>query len=96
VIVRYNLYSTGDARKEVKFALQEGKEDETKFRLVKAGKRKVIELTQGQGSKFKGLYLLGQDTLTICFPTAGRKLPKKLPSSPKAGFVRLVLERAKK
>jgi uncharacterized protein (TIGR03067 family) len=82
---------------EVKFTVEEGKADEAKYRLDTAKKRKVIELTQdagrGEVQKIQGLYALEEDRLTICLPLPERKLPKKIPDSPAAGLVRLVLKR---
>jgi uncharacterized protein (TIGR03067 family) len=90
--------SDGKKKEEVKFVVEEGKSDEVQYRLSRAGKRKVIELTQdigrGQSRKIKGLYALASDTLTICIPLTDRTLPKKIPDSAKAGLVRLVLVRA--
>jgi uncharacterized protein (TIGR03067 family) len=88
----------GKAQAEVKFAVEEGKTDETKYRLDVAKKRKVIELTQdvgpGEPQKVRGLYALEGDRLTLCIPLAESKLPKKIPGSPAAGLVRMVLKRA--
>jgi uncharacterized protein (TIGR03067 family) len=83
---------------DVKFTMEEGKTDEAKYRLDTVKQRKVIELTQdvgrGEVQKIQGLYELEEDMLTICLPLADRKLPKKLPGSPTAGLVRMVLKRA--
>ena len=52
--------------------------------------RSVIEFTQdigsGQVRKITGAYAFTEDTLTICLPLPDRKLPKKIPDSPAAGF----------
>jgi uncharacterized protein (TIGR03067 family) len=88
----------GKVQAEVKFTAEEGKTDETRYRLDVAKKRKVIVLTQdagrGESQKVRGLYALEEDLLTICLPLADRKLPKKIPGSPAAGLVRMVLKRA--
>jgi uncharacterized protein (TIGR03067 family) len=98
VVVQRKMYLDG-RKDEVQFVVEEGKTDEVRFQFGRTGKRKVIELTQdvgrGQSGKIKGLYSLASDRLTICIPLADRKVPQKMPTSPKAGMARLVLEPAK-
>jgi uncharacterized protein (TIGR03067 family) len=88
----------GKRETEVKFAVQEGKGDEARYRLDMARSKKVIEMTQdagrGEVRKITALYALDGDSLTICIPLADRKLPKKMPDGPTAGMVRMVLKRA--
>jgi uncharacterized protein (TIGR03067 family) len=83
---------------DVKFRLAEGKSDEAKYRLMDKKKQPVIELTRNAGkdgaTTVKGVYLLDSDLLTICIPLRDGKLPRKIPDSPKAGFVRMVLKRS--
>jgi len=80
---------------DVKFTIEERKVDEAPYRLDTVKKRKVIELTQGptETRKTQGAFVLEENTLTIYLPLGDKKLPKKLPGSPTAGVVRLVLKR---
>ena len=88
----------GQRKTEVKFTIEEGKNDEARYRLDTVKNKKVIELTQdagrGEVRKITALYALQGDSLTICIPLADRKLPKKIPDSPTAGVVRIILKRA--
>jgi uncharacterized protein (TIGR03067 family) len=78
----------------VKFSLDEGKSDESQFKLNPGKKTKVMDLTWLRGAKTtKGMYLLDGDTLRICFAMADGNRPKKFPDEPKSGLVRLVLQR---
>jgi uncharacterized protein (TIGR03067 family) len=90
-------FKDGGQQVSVKFGIEEGKVDRATYRLDRVKQLKVIELTEdvsGDSRKIRGLYALDGDTLTICLPLPDRKLPKKMPPSPKAGLVRLVLQRA--
>jgi uncharacterized protein (TIGR03067 family) len=86
---------TEGTRPEVQFRVLADQADEARYVLKRTKKANVIELTQdgprGEAVKLKGLYLFEGDTLAICIPLLGRKLPKTIPDAPKAG---LVLERA--
>jgi uncharacterized protein (TIGR03067 family) len=86
------------AVKDVKFTVEEGKADEARYRLDVAKNRKVMELTQdvgsGQTRKITAAYVLADDSLTIILPLPDRKLPKKLPTGPANGMVRLVLKKS--
>jgi uncharacterized protein (TIGR03067 family) len=94
--LRTPTLTDGKRQVEVKFSAEEGKKDEATYRLDVSKKGRVIELTQdagGQPRKLQGAYALDGDALTIWLPLADRKLPKKLPTSPTPGVVRLVLRR---
>lgn len=90
--------SVGGDKPDLKFRLAEGKSDEAKYRLMDKKKQRVIELTRNAGkdgaTTVKGVYSLDNDVLTICIPLGDGKLPKKIPDSPKAGFVRMVLKKS--
>jgi uncharacterized protein (TIGR03067 family) len=97
VALRTPVLVDGKRQVEVKFTAEEGKTDEAAYRLDATKKGKVIELTQdarGQDRKMKGAYTLDGDALTICLPLPDHRLPKKMPSGPTPGLVRLVLKRA--
>jgi uncharacterized protein (TIGR03067 family) len=79
---------------KVKFSLDEGKSDESQFKLDPTKKTKVLDLiSSGDAKTTKGMYLLDESTLRICFALGNRNRPKKFPDEPKAGLVRLVLQR---
>jgi uncharacterized protein (TIGR03067 family) len=82
---------------KVKFSLDEGKSDESQFKLDPSKKTKVLDLTwrgdRGDTKITKGMYLLDDNTLRICFALADQNRPKKFPEEPKSGLVRMVLKR---
>ncbi|OAI48441.1 hypothetical protein AYO44_06920 [Planctomycetaceae bacterium SCGC AG-212-F19] len=82
---------------KVKFSLDDGKSDESQFKLDPSKKTKVLDLTwrgdRGETKTTKGMYLLDDNTLRICFALAHQNRPKKFPDEPKSGLVRMVLKR---
>ena len=82
---------------KVKFSLDEGKSDESVFKLDPSKKTKVLDLTwrgdRGESKATKGMYLLEENSLRICFALGNQNRPKKFPDEPKSGFVRMVLKR---
>jgi len=79
---------------KVKFSLDEGKSDESQFKLDPSKKTKVLDLTwPGETRTTKGMYLLDENTLRICFALGNQNRPKKFPDEPKSGLVRMVLKR---
>jgi uncharacterized protein (TIGR03067 family) len=88
----------GAPQPEAQVKVEDGKSDEAKYVLKRTKKAKVIELTQhperGSPVKLKGVYSLEGDTLAIALPLPGRKQLKQVPRAPKAGLVRIILQRA--
>lgn len=79
---------------KVKFRLEESKSDESQFKLDPSKKTKVLDLiSSGDAKTTKGMYLLDDNTLRICFALSNQNRPKKFPTEPKSGLVRLVLQR---
>jgi len=79
---------------KVKFSLDEGKSDESQFKLDPSKKTKVLDLTwPGETRTTKGMYLLDDNTLRICFALGNQNRPKRFPDEPKSGLVRMVLKR---
>jgi uncharacterized protein (TIGR03067 family) len=82
---------------KVKFSLDDGKSDESQFKLDPSKKTKVLDLTwpsdRGATKTTKGMYLLDENSLRICFALADQNRPKKFPDEPKSGLVRMVLKR---
>ena len=86
------------AKSEVVFTIEADKSDEITYKLEPDKGR--IDLVwrgpRGDTKTTKGLYHLEDDTLKICFALVDKNRPKKFPDNPKAGVVRLVLQRADK
>jgi uncharacterized protein (TIGR03067 family) len=81
-------------RDKVKFSLDEGKSDESQFKLDPSKKTKVLDLiSTGEPKTTKGTYLLDENTLRICFALRNQTRPKQFPDEPKSGLVRFVLKR---
>lgn len=93
LVVEYKpIFKDGKANKEVAFSADPAKADEIKIRLNPA--KGWIDL--GDDKPTKGVYLLEDGVLKICFAGAGKNRPKKFPEQPKNGMVRMVLKKAEK
>jgi uncharacterized protein (TIGR03067 family) len=94
LIVGYQpVFRDGKTEKEVVISLDETRTDETTFRLTP--EKRFIDV--GEGNPTRGIYVLEDDTLTICLAVGEKKKrPLKIPEQPRNGLVRMVLKRAEK
>jgi uncharacterized protein (TIGR03067 family) len=96
ITARYKpALKNGKREVQVIFAAAEDETDTIGYKLIPAKGR--INLSwrgaKGESKSIKGVYLLEDQTLKICFPLGEKKRPKKFPEQPKTGYVRMVLKR---
>lgn len=95
IVAQYKPVLSGDKKVEVVFTVEADKSDEVTYKLEpEKGRIDLVWRGQrGETKTTKGVYLLEDDTLKICFALADKNRPKKFPDAPKTGLVRMVLKR---
>jgi uncharacterized protein (TIGR03067 family) len=94
VVAQYKPDFSNNKKIEVAFGV-DGGQTEASFKLEPEKGR--IDLAwkgaRNETKTTKGLYLLDDDALKICFAMENKNRPKKFPEAPKAGLVRIILKR---
>jgi len=98
IVAEYKPVLSSDKKVEVVFSIDGNKSEEVTYKLEPDKGR--IDLiwkgARGETKTTKGVYLLEDDSLKICFALDGKNRPKKFPEAPTTGLVRMVLKRVDK